>query len=105
LFMGIFDSYILWAIFRFVSGVSSGTVFVLASNVALEALKMVRKERISGLIYSGVGLGIFSSSIFIFLFTSVNSWKKSFFLFCIFSLIMTIFIIFDMLENICTDHY
>src|SRR5699024_4567808 len=66
LFMGIFDSYILWAIFRFVSGVSSGTVFVLASNVALEALKMVRKERISGLLYSGVGLGIFSSSIFIF---------------------------------------
>ena len=34
LFMGIFDSYILWAIFRFVSGVSSGTVFVLASNKA-----------------------------------------------------------------------
>ena len=99
LFMGIFDSYILWAIFRFVSGVSSGTVFVLASNVALEALKMVRKERISGLLYSGVGLGIFTSSIFIFLFTSVNTWKSTWVLLGIFSLIMAIFIIFGMREN------
>ncbi|UXS59784.1 YbfB/YjiJ family MFS transporter [Staphylococcus ureilyticus] len=104
LFMGIFDSYILWAIFRFVSGVSSGTVFVLASNVALEALKMVRKERISGLLYSGVGLGIFSSSIFIFLFTSVNTWKTTWVLLGIFSLIMAIFIIFGMRENDRTDH-
>ena len=30
--------------FRFVSGVSSGTVFVLASNVALEALKWFEKN-------------------------------------------------------------
>ncbi|RNM26403.1 YbfB/YjiJ family MFS transporter [Staphylococcus cohnii] len=104
LFMGIFDSYILWAIFRFVSGVSSGTVFVLASNVALEALKMVRKELISGLLYSGVGLGIFSSSIFIFLFTSVNTWKTTWVLLGIFSLIMAIFIIFGMRENDGTDH-
>ncbi|MDT3983004.1 YbfB/YjiJ family MFS transporter, partial [Staphylococcus ureilyticus] len=85
-------------------GVSSGTVFVLASNVALEALKMVRKERISGLLYSGVGLGIFSSSIFIFLFTSVNTWKTTWVLLGIFSLIMAIFIIFGMRENDRTDH-
>src|SRR5699024_498583 len=64
--MGVFDSYISWAIFRFVAGVSSGTVLLLASNVALEEVRMVRSGCISGLLYSGVGLVIFTISIFIF---------------------------------------
>src|SRR5699024_9397016 len=83
---------------------SSGTVFVLASNVAIEALKMVRKESISGLLYSGVGVGIISSCIFIFLFISVNIWKTTMVLIGMFSLIMFIFIIFGMRENDLTDH-
>src|SRR5699024_11344034 len=60
---------------------------------------MVHNERSAGLLYSGVGLGIFTSSIFIFLFTSVNTWKSTWVLLGIFSLIMAIFIIFGMREN------
>ena len=38
LFMGIFDSYILWAIFRFVSGVSSGT-FCISIKCCVRSIK------------------------------------------------------------------
>ena len=44
---------------------------------------MVRKERISGLLYSGVGLGIFQV-VSLFLFTSVNTWKTTWVLLGIF---------------------
>ena len=36
------------------------------SNIVLEALRQAQKSNISGLLYSGVGLGIFTSSIYIF---------------------------------------
>src|SRR5699024_499983 len=32
LLMGLFDHFTLWIIFRLISGITSGTVFVLASN-------------------------------------------------------------------------
>ena len=65
--MGVTESYGLWSMLRLVSGITSGTVFVLASNIVLEALRQAQKSNISGLLYSGVGLGIFASSIYIFL--------------------------------------
>lgn len=46
-----------WVALRFVSGVASGLVFVLISGAVLEALPLGR-ERLSGLLYSGVGVGI-----------------------------------------------
>lgn len=38
LFMGFTSEFITWNILRFIAGITSGTVFVLASNVVLESL-------------------------------------------------------------------
>ena len=45
--------------------------------MALEALRMANKQSISGILYSAVGIGIFSSSIFIFLYTQAQTWKAT----------------------------
>jgi predicted MFS family arabinose efflux permease len=97
--MGLFDNFTLWIIFRLIAGITSGTVFVLASNVALEALRAANKGRISGMLYSGVGLGIFTSSIFIFLFTTENNWKITWILLGVFALVMGSFVFFGMHQN------
>ncbi|MEB7794060.1 YbfB/YjiJ family MFS transporter [Staphylococcus equorum] len=97
--MGLFDNFTLWIIFRLIAGITSGTVFVLASNVALEALRAANKGRISGMLYSGVGLGIFTSSIFIFLFTTENNWKITWILLDVFALVMGSFVFFGMRQN------
>lgn len=97
--MGLFDNFTLWIIFRLIAGITSGTVFVLASNVALEALRAANKGRISGMLYSGVGLGIFTSSIFIFLFTTENNWKITWILLGVFALVMGSFVFFGMRQN------
>ncbi len=46
-----------WLGLRFLSGVASGLVFVLVSGAVMEALPPGR-ERLSGLLFSGVGVGI-----------------------------------------------
>jgi MFS family permease len=46
-----------WAGLRFLSGVASGLVFVLVSAAVLEALPRGR-ERLSGVLFGGVGVGI-----------------------------------------------
>lgn len=46
-----------WLGLRFLSGVASGLVFVLASGAVMEALPPGR-ERLSGLLFAGVGVGI-----------------------------------------------
>ncbi|MGP5095214.1 MFS transporter [Staphylococcus equorum subsp. linens] len=97
--MGLFDNFTLWIIFRLIAGITSGTVFVLASNVALEALRAANKGRISGMLYSGVGLGIFTISIFIFLFTTENNWKITWILLGVFALVMGSFVFFGMRQN------
>ena len=57
--MGLSDHFLIWSVLRIIGGITSGTIFVLASNVALEALRMANKQSISGILYSAVGIGIF----------------------------------------------
>ena len=104
LIMGLLDDFTVWTILRLISGITSGTVFVLASNVALEALRVAKKDGISGLLYSGVGLGIFTSSIFIFIYTSADTWKMTWIVLSLFSLIMGSFVLFGMRENPITEN-
>lgn len=97
--MGVTEAYSLWAILRLVSGITSGTVFVLASNIVLEALRQAQKSNISGLLYSGVGLGIFASSIYIFFETHNDNWQLTWIVLGIFSLLGGAFVIFGMRDN------
>ncbi|MEJ7162665.1 MFS transporter, partial [Staphylococcus epidermidis] len=51
-----------------------------------------------------VGLGIFTSSIFIFIYTSADTWKMTWIVLSLFSLIMGSFVLFGMRENPITEN-
>ncbi|WML29049.1 YbfB/YjiJ family MFS transporter [Neobacillus sp. OS1-32] len=57
--MGLTQAYILMLIIRFISGVASAFIFVLASSIVLDKLASAGKTNWSGYFYSGVGFGIF----------------------------------------------
>lgn len=62
--MGLSHSFIFWFILRFISGVASAFVFVLASSIVLDKLAARNKTNWSGFFYSGVGFGIFTTGLF-----------------------------------------
>ncbi|PTI44277.1 MFS transporter [Staphylococcus succinus] len=102
LLMGISENFTLWIMFRLISGITSGTVFVLASNITLEALRLANKERMSGMLYSAVGLGIFASSIFIF--TTSQSWSMTWVILGLCSLVIGSFVVKGMRPNPTFDN-
>lgn len=63
--MGLSDSFFLMLVIRLVSGVSSAFIFVLASSIVLDKLAAAVKTNWAGLFYSGVGFGIFLSSLMV----------------------------------------
>ncbi|NEU32058.1 YbfB/YjiJ family MFS transporter [bacterium LRH843] len=73
--MGLFHSYFLWYIFRFLSGVASSFVFVLASSIVLDKLAVKNKSNLSGIFYGGVGLGIFLTGLMIPLLNRSLKWE------------------------------
>ncbi|HDF2160681.1 TPA: YbfB/YjiJ family MFS transporter, partial [Staphylococcus aureus] len=91
--MGFTEQYLIWSIFRLISGITSGTVFVLTSNIVLDSLKKIQREGISGVLYSAVGLGIFLSSIYLYFFASVDSWKMVWFVLGIVSLVLGLIVL------------
>lgn len=98
LLMGVTQGFLIWNILRFIAGITSGTVFVLASNVVLESLNKGGKSHLSGFLYSGVGIGIFTSSIFIQIYTDYNTWASTWIILGIASLILGFIVIFFMKE-------
>ncbi|BCP94074.1 MULTISPECIES: YbfB/YjiJ family MFS transporter [Staphylococcus] len=99
IFMGLSDHFLIWSVLRIIGGITSGTIFVLASNVALEALRMANKQSISGILYSAVGIGIFFSSIFIFLYTQAQTWKATWIILGVVTLMAGIIILTSMKNN------
>lgn len=97
--MGFSEHFMIWSVLRIIAGITSGTIFVLASNVALEALRMANKQSISGILYSAVGIGIFISSIFIFLYTQAQTWKTTWIILGIVALMAGIIILISMKDN------
>ena len=73
--MGMTEQYALWLLLRFVSGVTSGLVFVLASSVALDAFVTAKRPGWSGLLYSGVGIGIAVSGIAVPILAERYGWQ------------------------------
>ncbi len=69
--IGIFSSYPLWFITRFISGIASAYVFVVASSIVLDRLAFNNRSHLSGLFYSGVGLGILLSSLVV---SKLDQW-------------------------------
>lgn len=64
-FMGLTQQYFYWTFLRFLSGMASAFVFVLASSIVLDRLGASGRTNWSGVFYGGVGFGIFLTSMFI----------------------------------------
>lgn len=73
--MGLFQSYFIWYGLRFISGISSAIVFVMASGIVLDKLANRNKLNWSGIFYGGVGLGIFLSSLLIPILNRLYRWE------------------------------
>lgn len=73
--MGLTNSIFLWYVIRFLSGVASAFVFVTASSIVLDKLASENKSNWSGVLYGGVGSGIFISSLFIPGLSDLFQWE------------------------------
>jgi predicted MFS family arabinose efflux permease len=73
--MGLSHSYMLMLVLRFISGVASAFIFVLASSIVLDKLSTTSKTNWSGFFYSGVGFGIFFSTLFIPSLNNLFGWE------------------------------
>ena len=65
LLMGLTYSHASWMVWRFLSGITSAFVFVLASSLILDQLAKQGKLGWVGVMYGGVGLGIFISGLLV----------------------------------------
>lgn len=74
-FMGLTHSYFLWYFLRFLSGMASAFVFVLASSIVLDILAANEKANWTGIFYGGVGLGIVITSITIPALNQLYKWE------------------------------
>lgn len=91
--MGITHSYLLWIILRFIAGITAGYIFVLTSSIILDYLAKHFLSRWSGYLFSGIGLGIAISGLFVPFFEASFSWEGTWIGFGILS---TIFLITTM---------
>lgn len=84
--MGVTEHYSWWLVLRFVSGFSSGVIFVLVSSVILDLLFKSNRSSWSGIFYGGVGLGIVFSGLFVFFIEPYFGWHGTWIglgLFCV----------------------
>lgn len=73
--MALTTSLVGWAVYRFISGISSGIVFVLASSMILDFLASKNRSAWSGLFYSGVGIGIVISGLLVPFLNQLADWR------------------------------
>lgn len=78
----------LWWLWRFLSGISSAMVLVLASGIVLDQLAKYRRMSWAGFFYGGVGWGIFFSGLFVPYLVQWLDWDGAWFGLMIFSLLI-----------------
>lgn len=91
--MGFTDTVIVWYVLRCISGVMSAFIFVVAASLVLDQLAGNGKAHLSGLFYSGVGLGIALSAIIVSPIHAVFNWNGTWIALAIFCVLLFIFII------------
>ncbi|WP_372397686.1 YbfB/YjiJ family MFS transporter [Azospirillum sp. HJ39] len=64
----------VWLVLRFLSGLSSAGIFILGIAMVLDTLSRGGGERLAGWLYTGVGLGIASSGLFVALAGGRLGW-------------------------------
>ncbi len=73
--MGFTDDLAAWAALRFVSGLASAGLFILGIAMTLDALARAGRESWTGWLYTGVGLGIASSGLFVAVMGDRLGWR------------------------------
>lgn len=73
--MGIIDTYSIWLLLRFIAGLTSGFIFVLTSSIVMDYLAANVLTRFGGFVFSGIGLGIAISGLFVPYFEMHVAWQ------------------------------
>lgn len=73
--MGMLDGLWIWLILRLIAGITGGLMFVLTSSMLMDYLAGHLLTKWSGYIFSGIGLGIALSGIFVPILESAFSWQ------------------------------
>ncbi|MEK4228076.1 YbfB/YjiJ family MFS transporter [Solibacillus sp. FSL H8-0538] len=73
--MGLTHSFALWIILRFIAGATGGIIFVLTSSIVMDYLAANLLTRWSGYVFSGIGLGIAISGLFVPFLEAIVSWE------------------------------
>ncbi|WP_286924194.1 MULTISPECIES: YbfB/YjiJ family MFS transporter [Lysinibacillus] len=92
-FMGFTDTIMVWYVLRFISGVMSAFIFVVAASLVLDQLARMGKAHLSGLFYSGVGMGIALSAIIVSPIHAIFNWNGTWIALALFCIILFMFII------------
>jgi MFS family permease len=91
--MGCTDAIFVWYVLRFISGVMSAFIFVVAASLVLDQLANSRKSHLSGIFYSGVGIGIALSALIVSPIHALFNWYGTWIALAFFSSILLIFIV------------
>jgi MFS family permease len=92
--MGITANVAIWVLLRFFSGIASGLIFVFSSSIVIDEIAKKGQTRLSGILYGGVGLGIFISGMIVPLLPSVAHWYLGWFILGGISIFFFCFIMF-----------
>ncbi|MBK3494114.1 YbfB/YjiJ family MFS transporter [Viridibacillus sp. YIM B01967] len=75
--MGLLDGLWVWLVLRLIAGITGGLMFVLTSSMLMDYLAGYLLTKWSGYIFSGIGLGIALSGIFVPVLASSFSWQEA----------------------------
>ena len=73
--MGLTELFTSWLLLRLVAGITSGFIFVLTSSIIMDYLAQAVLTKWSGYLFSGIGLGIAISGLFVPYLELAYTWK------------------------------
>lgn len=92
-FMGFTNAIIIWYLLRFISGVVSAFIFVVITSLILDQLASSSHMHLSGLFYSGVGIGIALSAVIVSPIQAVFHWNGTWIVLALFSIVLFVLIV------------
>ncbi|AUS85976.1 MFS transporter [Lysinibacillus sp. YS11] len=92
-FMGFTNVIIIWYLLRFISGIVSAFIFVVITSLILDQLASSSHMHLSGLFYSGVGIGIALSAVIVSPIQAVFHWNGTWIVLALFSIVLFVLIV------------
>ncbi len=73
--MGLIEFYSVWLVLRLIAGITGGLIFVLTSSIIMDYLAKQTLTKWSGYLFSGIGLGIAISGLFVPFIEARFAWQ------------------------------